>query len=78
MFYATPIAYAITQVPPKFQFIAKLNPMAYLIDGYRDIFYNKTTPDLKGLLVALGMGVVLFAIGYWTFRKLEKRFAEEL
>ena len=52
--------------------------MAYLIEGYRNIFYNKMPPDIKGLLIALCMGVVLCVIGYFVFRKLERRFAEEL
>lgn len=78
MFYATPIVYSISQVPESFQFLMKLNPMAYVIQGYRDIFYNKTTPDFTGLLIALGMGIAFCLIGYFIFKKLEKRFAEEL
>lgn len=78
LFYATPIVYATSAVPAELQWIVKINPMSYLIDGYRNIFYNKMPPDAKGLLICLGMGLVLCVIGYFTFRKLEKRFAEEL
>ena len=52
--------------------------MSYLIEGYRNIFYNKTMPNFEGLLIALVMGVILCVCGYFIFRKLEKRFAEEL
>lgn len=78
LFYATPIAYSIKAVPENLQWIVKINPMSYLIDGYRSIFYSKTMPDFKGLAIALGIGVGLCLIGYFTFKKLEKRFAEEL
>ncbi len=78
MFYATPIVYAVSQVPEKFQWIVHLNPMAYIIEGYRNIFYYGTMPNFKGLAIALGMGLVLCLIGYAVFKKLEKRFAEEL
>lgn len=52
--------------------------MSYLIEAYRNIFYNKTMPDFKGLAIALGMGIVLCIAGYFIFKKLERRFAEEL
>ena len=78
LFYATPIVYATSSVPTNLQWIVKINPMSYLIDGYRNIFYNKMPPDFVGLLICLGMGLVLCVGGYFIFRKLEKRFAEEL
>ena len=78
LFYATPIVYATSSVPENLQWIVKLNPMSYLIDAYRNIFYNKMPPSINGLLICFGMGISLCLIGYFTFRKLEKRFAEEL
>ena len=78
LFYATPIVYAVDSVPANLQWIVKINPMSYLIDGYRNIFYNKVAPDFHGLLIALAMGVVLVGVGYFIFKKLEKGFAEEL
>lgn len=78
LFYATPIAYSIKQVPENLQWIVKINPMSYLIDGYREIFYNGAMPDFSGLGIALSIGIGLCIIGYFTFKKLERRFAEEL
>ena len=78
LFYATPIVYSMESVPEKFHWLVKINPMTYLINGYRDIFYNKTMPDFHGLLISFGMGIVLIVFGYMLFKKLEKRFAEEL
>ena len=78
LFYATPIVYSMEAVPAAFKWILRLNPMSYLIDGYRAIFYNKTMPNFQGLLIAFIMGVVICVAGYFIFKKLEKRFAEEL
>lgn len=78
MFYATPIVYSINDVPAGFQWLLKLNPMSYLIEGYRDVFYNKVAPNFSSLGKGLIMGIVLCVVGYLIFRKLEKRFAEEL
>ncbi|MCI8654431.1 MAG: ABC transporter permease [Clostridia bacterium] len=78
LFYATPIVYTSKNVPEAFQWLIKINPMAYLIESYRNIFYNKMPPEMRNLLIPLGMGIVLCIVGYLIFRKLEKRFAEEL
>ena len=78
LFYATPIVYSVNNVPENIQWLIKINPMSYLIEAYRNIFYNQVPPEMKGLLIALAMGVVLCIGGYYLFEKLEKRFAEEL
>ena len=78
LFYATPIVYSMDAVPANFRWLLRLNPMSYLIDGYRAIFYNKTMPNFKGLLIAFVMGIILCVVGYFVFKKLERRFAEEL
>ena len=78
LFYATPIVYSISDVPASISWLLKLNPMTYLIDGYRSIFYNATIPNFEGLLIVFIMGIILCVIGYLLFNKLQKRFAEEL
>lgn len=78
LFYATPIVYSAQDVPASFRWLLKINPMSYLIEGYRAIFYDKMPPDFQSLGIALLMGIVLCVIGYFVFRKLEKGFAEEI
>ena len=78
LFYATPIVYASNSIPENFQFIMKINPMASIIDAYRNIFYYQTCPDIKSILIWLAISVVFCFIGYKIFNKLQKGFAEEL
>ena len=78
LFYATPIVYSMETIPENFRWILKFNPMTYIIEAFRDIFYNRTIPDLKMLGVILIIGLILCVIGYLIFSKLQKRFAEEL
>jgi len=76
--YVTPVLYKIEMIPAKLAKLFSLNPMVEIINAYRAIFYYKTMPNLKalGILAILGVGIMF--IGYWIFKKLEKRFAEEL
>lgn len=78
LFYATPIVYASNTIPENFQWILKFNPMTYVINGYRDIFYYQQMPDFASLAIVLVVSVALCVIGYMIFNKLQKRFAEEI
>lgn len=78
LFYATPVVYSAETIPENFAWVLKINPMTYIIDGYRNIFYNQTAPDVKALLILLLILIVAIAGGYVIFNKLQKGFAEEL
>lgn len=78
LFYATPIVYASNTIPENFQWILKFNPMTYVINGYRDIFYYQQKPDFISLAIVLGISIAICFVGYMIFNKLQKRFAEEI
>ena len=78
LFYATPICYASGRIPTDYQWIMKFNPMAYIIDGYRAIFYDKTIPNFSELNLIFIVGIILCIINYMIFNKLQKGFAEQL
>jgi len=78
LFYATPIVYSLNTIDSGLVNILKLNPMAHIVEAYRAIFYYQTMPDLKMLGIIFAISLVLSIIGYKIFKKLEKRFAEEV
>lgn len=78
MFYATPIVYSSDMLPPKFQAIMKLNPMAQVIDTYRDILFYHRAPDYKDLGILAIVSIIILWLGYLIFKKLKKNFVEEL
>ena len=79
LFYATPILYSANLFEAsRFKYIIYLNPMATIINCYRDVLYYQSMPHIKSLLVVLLCSILLFYIGYRIFRKLEKGFAEEV
>ncbi len=78
LFYATPIVYAADTIPADFAWVLKLNPMTYVINGYRDIFYNQTMPDIGAILLLIGGSIGAIVVAYLIFNKLQKGFAEQL
>jgi len=83
-FFGTPIIYPLSMVPERFQFIMQLNPMAVFAIFYRDMFYyikyneGFNIPSLKIILICLGISFGFFFLGYFIFKKIEPKFAEEV
>jgi len=83
-FFGTPIIYPLSMVPEQYQFWMQLNPMAVFAAFYRNIFYFVKYPEgfywpsLKIILICLGITFGFFFLGYFVFKKLEPRFAEEV
>ena len=65
-------------IPVSFQWILKLNPMTYIIEAYRDMFYTQTMVDVPALLILIAISLIGCVIGYLIFNKLQKGFAEQL
>lgn len=74
--YASPIIYPVSMVPQQFRTLYMLNPMAGLIDGYRNIFIKGIPPDFYYLGLAAMVAVVLFSFSYFYFKRLELTFAD--
>lgn len=71
--YATPIFYPMSIVPDRFRWLVRFNPVRSILEVFRDpIFYGKV-PPLSHLTVAASVAVLLFAIGYWSFRRSADR-----
>ncbi len=78
LFYATPILYTTEMFSGPILWLFRLNPLAHLINAYRDVFYVHHIPNLASLIVLFGVCIILIVVGYFIFKKLEKRFAEEV
>ena len=76
--YVTPIMYDVDYIPESLRGIFFLNPMTPVICVYHDILYYKTVPTTRYLLQSGLVSVVIFAIGFWLFTRLDKNFAEEM
>ena len=78
LFYATPIVYSQDSLPTKFQWILKYNPMTYIINAYRDIFYYRQAIQIKPIIYMIFLGTVATFLGFIVFNKLQRGFAEQL
>jgi ABC-type polysaccharide/polyol phosphate export permease len=74
-FYASPIIYPTTAVPPALQPLYVLNPMVGVVEAYRAILLHGTLPG-PSLIISAALAAAVLAIGYWIFKRLEPQFAD--
>jgi lipopolysaccharide transport system permease protein len=74
-FYACPIIYPSTMVPGPLRPLYFLNPMAGVVEAYRDVLLNSRLPG-NYLIISAGMALGIFVIGYWFFKRVEFKIAD--
>lgn len=93
-FFLTPIFYSMDIIPASASFmgwdipvqrlVRWLNPMASIIDLYRNVLYGdpqNAIPGPPAISFLLRTGVtafVVFFVGWWVFRRVSPRFGEEV
>ena len=79
-FWATPIFWDINMMPHKIQMIFKLNPMFYIVQGYREsfIYFFPFWRHPYQTLYFWALAVTIFGSGALIFKKLKPQFADVL
>ena len=77
-FYLTPLFYPAERAPERLALLYKLNPMAVLIESYRDVLLENRMPPAVPLLLISGVGMLLLIVGYRVFRRASDRFVDEI
>jgi lipopolysaccharide transport system permease protein len=77
-FFATPVVYPSTIVPPSWRALYGLNPMVGVIEGFRWALLGSAPPDPRMLLVSSLLASLLFISGLIYFRRMERTLADRI
>lgn len=73
-FYITPIIYSVDMLPEKYRWLFKLNPIIYVINGFRLAVYYGMLPKMQSVLASFACAFVALFIGFTLFRKYQDNF----
>ena len=73
--YATPIAYPVSMVPDKFQWIFHLNPMTGIVEGFRWCILGERPPSELAYL-SYFITFLIFISSLFYFKKAESTIAD--
>jgi|SRR5690625_522681 len=77
-FYASPIIWEGGRLPPEYGFVVAANPIAIIVDSYRDVLMYHQIPDfLKlGVIFVISVAIIIFMINH--YRKKEHNIIKAL
>jgi lipopolysaccharide transport system permease protein len=71
-YFATPVIYPISSLPPQYRPIAELNPLSAPVEMVKFGFLDTAAPEVKSMLVSFAsLALVLFG-GLWMFNRFER------
>jgi lipopolysaccharide transport system permease protein len=73
--FLSPVAYPLSMIPQKWQWLYGLNPMVSVIEGFRWSLLG-SSPPLSAIYVSMLLAAVLFVGGLYYFRSTERHFAD--
>jgi len=76
LMYMTPVIYPISAVPPNYRWIAQLNPLTPVIEGFRKAFLGVGSVTGSELAASFGLMVVVLALGLMLFTRVERTFMD--
>lgn len=74
--YATPVIYPMSEVPPKYMWLAVLNPMSSVLETFKVAFLGQGTFEWLYLGYSFLFMVVLLLLGVMVFNRTEKNFMD--
>jgi ABC-type polysaccharide/polyol phosphate export permease len=77
-FFATPIMYDVSFLPPELRWLAEVNPVAVAIIAVRDGLLCGTWPDWKLMGIQLVIGTVLLVLAVLYVRRYESHMVDVL
>ena len=76
LFFATPIIYPAQSVPAPFRTVLALNPLAWVVESFRQVIFLGVPPDGAALAAWTAATAAFMVAGYGWFMKTKKGFAD--
>lgn len=73
---ATPVAYTLNAVLDNLRWLFELNPLTWILEGFRWSLLDLASPPLWQITGAPAVGVLTFVAGSLVFEQLERGFAD--
>jgi len=78
LLFMSPILYPIENVPDKFQVILRINPLAMIVENFRNLLLYGNFFSLRGWLIWLVITIFIALLGYLWFEATKRGFADVL
>ena len=77
-FFITPILWPAGRVPKEWSFLVDYNPLAVLVNAYRDLILEGELPGLESAMWFSLFAAALFVVGLFVYNRVKHNFADLL
>ena len=74
--FASPIIYPTSLVPERLKWVLALNPLTGIIEGFRAALLGHRAFDWPTLAISAGVALVILVYSAFSFKRMEKSFAD--
>lgn len=76
--FLSPVFYPVTSLPVHYRALFLLNPLTFIIEQAREVMIWGRLPNWSGLGLYMATSLLVVWIGFWTFQKMRRGFADVL
>jgi lipopolysaccharide transport system permease protein len=74
LFFLSGVFFSASRIPEQYRSYLFLNPMASLIDAYREILLTHSAPPITRMLAIAFAGVLLIGLATWLLKRFDLRY----
>ena len=74
--FVSPIIYPSSFLPEKWRWLLALNPLTGLVEGFRTAMFGTRPLDFRTILISSVFTLLMLVYATYTFRKMERTFAD--
>lgn len=78
LLFVSPVFFPLSAIPRAFQKFIMLNPLTFIIEQSRAVLLFGQLPNVGGLVVYFMVSVLVMWLGYASFQKMRRGFADVL
>lgn len=77
-FYASPIIWAEDRIPAQYSWVVDINPIAIIVNSYRDVIMYQVNPHFSGLLIIGVVSILSIALTIYYYSRNEHKIIKAL
>jgi lipopolysaccharide transport system permease protein len=78
LMYATPVVYPMSILTPKMKFYLSLNPLSFIIEGFRKCLYGTGEFNIMYFFISTFFTIIILFFGIIIFNKVQKNFIDTI
>lgn len=76
LMYITPVIYPLSQIPEKWRWLAAINPVSPIIEGFRAALLGTNGFNLSHYGISVAVTLIVFVCGVSTYQRMARNFVD--